>query len=164
MGVTDLLAQTGQPDGALQLLAFVAGHPAAAYETKKRAQSLLADYTSSFPQPKDNKRHRNGELDRALLGSLDDVVRTLSDNGLHDQAELPVASAPPAVLSERELQILRLIADGLSNREIAEQLFLAVSTVKWHLGEIYRQDPRFEPYPGTRASARTQIDPYILMA
>lgn len=35
-------------------------------------------------------------------------------------------------LSQRELEILRLIAQGLSNREISEQLFLALSTVKGH--------------------------------
>jgi len=40
-------------------------------------------------------------------------------------------------LSERELEVLRLIADGRSNQEIAEQLFLSVATVKWYLTHIY---------------------------
>jgi LuxR family maltose regulon positive regulatory protein len=35
-------------------------------------------------------------------------------------------------LSERELEVLRLIAQGLSNREISQRLFLAMSTVKGH--------------------------------
>ena len=35
-------------------------------------------------------------------------------------------------LSERELEILQLIAQGLSNREIGERLFLALNTVKGH--------------------------------
>ncbi len=35
-------------------------------------------------------------------------------------------------LSERELEVLRLIAQGLSNREISERLFLALSTIKGH--------------------------------
>ncbi len=46
---------------------------------------------------------------------------------------------PPLIepLSERELEILRLIAAGLSNRQIADALILTVGTVKWHLNNIY---------------------------
>ena len=50
------------------------------------------------------------------------------------------ASAPLEVaLSAREAQILRLVADGLSNREIAEQLFLSRYTVECHVKHIYRK-------------------------
>jgi LuxR family maltose regulon positive regulatory protein len=41
------------------------------------------------------------------------------------------------VLSERELEVLRLLAAGLSNREIAEQLFLSIGTVKKYTSNIY---------------------------
>jgi LuxR family maltose regulon positive regulatory protein len=47
---------------------------------------------------------------------------------------------PPSLvepLSERELEVLQLIAEGLSNREIAQELFLSVSTVKVHTYNIY---------------------------
>jgi LuxR family maltose regulon positive regulatory protein len=52
-----------------------------------------------------------------------------------DRSYLP--PAPPAQpliepLSQRELEVLQLIAQGLSNREISERLFLALSTVKGH--------------------------------
>ncbi len=40
-------------------------------------------------------------------------------------------------LSERELEILRLIATGMSNRELAEELVVTVGTAKWHLNNIY---------------------------
>ncbi len=40
-------------------------------------------------------------------------------------------------LSPRELEILRLLAVGLSNREIGERLFLALDTVKGHNRRIY---------------------------
>lgn len=42
-------------------------------------------------------------------------------------------------LTEREQQILRLVADGLSNREIADQLFLSRYTVESHVKRIYRK-------------------------
>jgi len=40
-------------------------------------------------------------------------------------------------LSERELEVLHLIAAGLSNREIAERLVISLSTVKGHIANIY---------------------------
>jgi len=40
-------------------------------------------------------------------------------------------------LSERELEVLRLIAVGLSNKKITEELFISLSTVKTHLRNIY---------------------------
>jgi LuxR family maltose regulon positive regulatory protein len=40
-------------------------------------------------------------------------------------------------LSERELEVLQLVAEGLTNRQIAERLFLALSTVKGHNRVIY---------------------------
>jgi len=40
-------------------------------------------------------------------------------------------------LSERELDVLRLVAEGLSNREVGQRLFLSLHTVKWHTGNIY---------------------------
>ncbi|MDM8532183.1 LuxR C-terminal-related transcriptional regulator [Anaerolineales bacterium HSG25] len=40
-------------------------------------------------------------------------------------------------LSERELEILQLVADGLSNKNIGQNLFLTTGTVKWHVSNIY---------------------------
>ncbi len=60
-----------------------------------------------------------------------------------DKAEIattPRASHPPEMiepLSERELEVLLLIAEGLSNRAIADRLSITVSTVKGHASNIY---------------------------
>ena len=40
-------------------------------------------------------------------------------------------------LSKREIEVLQLIAQGLSNREIGERLFLALDTVKGHNRRIF---------------------------
>jgi LuxR family maltose regulon positive regulatory protein len=50
---------------------------------------------------------------------------------------LPPAQPLIEPLSERELEVLRLMALGLSNREISERLFLALSTVKGHNRRIF---------------------------
>jgi LuxR family maltose regulon positive regulatory protein len=54
-------------------------------------------------------------------------------------AQPPASTADPLVeaLSERELEVLKLIAQGLSNQEISEKLFLALSTVKGHNLKIF---------------------------
>jgi LuxR family maltose regulon positive regulatory protein len=45
----------------------------------------------------------------------------------------------PEPLSERELEVLTLVAAGKSNRRIASELFVSVGTVKTHLNNIYRK-------------------------
>ncbi len=49
----------------------------------------------------------------------------------------PTVSDMVEPLSKRELDVLQLIAEGLSNREIAARLFLSLPTVKWHSSNIY---------------------------
>jgi DNA-binding NarL/FixJ family response regulator len=48
----------------------------------------------------------------------------------------PSASAPAVALSPREVDILRLVARGRTNREIATQLYLSEGTVKNHISRI----------------------------
>jgi LuxR family transcriptional regulator, maltose regulon positive regulatory protein len=70
-----------------------------------------------------------------LLAAFEREKRTHIGESYH-----PVPSAAqPLVepLSERELEVLQLIDQGLSNREISEQLFLALSTVKGHNRNIF---------------------------
>ena len=56
-----------------------------------------------------------------------------------DLAALQRASSAALVeeLSERELEVLRLVGDGLSNDDIGEKLFISAGTVKWHLSNVF---------------------------
>jgi non-specific serine/threonine protein kinase len=59
-----------------------------------------------------------------------------------DPATTPETDSPktyPAGLSAREIEILRLVAGGLTNVEVAERLFLSSRTVDWHLSSVYRK-------------------------
>lgn len=46
------------------------------------------------------------------------------------------AAAPHEELTEREMEVLRLIASGKSNQEVADELFIGVKTVKFHVTNI----------------------------
>lgn len=54
-------------------------------------------------------------------------------------SQLPLAQPLIELLSQRELEVLQLIAQGLSNGEISERLFLALDTVKGHNLQVQRR-------------------------
>ncbi|MBC3363239.1 LuxR C-terminal-related transcriptional regulator [Pseudomonas sp. SWRI154] len=53
------------------------------------------------------------------------------------QVAPPITTAEETVLSQRELEVLELIAQGYSNQQIAEQLFISLHTVKTHSRRIH---------------------------
>jgi DNA-binding NarL/FixJ family response regulator len=74
------------------------------------------------------------------------AIRRIAAGGLYFGPEVSGAlvsldrrNREQALLTEREREVLRLLAAGLSNREIGERLFLSPETVKTHLGNIYRK-------------------------
>jgi LuxR family maltose regulon positive regulatory protein len=53
--------------------------------------------------------------------------------------EQPAASALLEPLRDRELEVLRLIAEGYSNQEIAGKLVVGVSTIKTHINHLFQK-------------------------
>jgi predicted ATPase/DNA-binding CsgD family transcriptional regulator len=76
-----------------------------------------------------------------LVPTIDSLVQaaqgasTASQPDTHDA--LAANQSLPEPLTERELEVLHLLAEGLSNREIAGRLFLSVDTIKVHTRNIY---------------------------
>jgi DNA-binding NarL/FixJ family response regulator len=52
------------------------------------------------------------------------------------ETSLQVQEIPPPKLTEREMQVLRLVARGMNNRDIAKELFISENTVKNHVRNI----------------------------
>jgi ATP/maltotriose-dependent transcriptional regulator MalT/DNA-binding response OmpR family regulator len=71
---------------------------------------------------------------------LRNLVNAL-DNKANQEQHNPTAAVSSHLeigdLSDREIQILKLVIRGLANRDVAAQLFLSEATIKWHLRNIY---------------------------
>jgi len=73
-------------------------------------------------------------LESTLLTTLstEDQSLAIAATGaaLHD-------AKPTETLTDREIELLRLVEAGLANKQLADALLISESTVKWHLHNIY---------------------------
>lgn len=82
------------------------------------------------------------DLAAAVRALLSDAIHLGQPNGATNGANKPTADVPsPAqdLLTRREIEILKLTAEGLSNGQMAKSLWVTEQTVKFHLSNIYRK-------------------------
>ena len=94
--------------------------------------------------------------DRILLDYVKKLLAafgTSSNQNMSQPSGLKPSNIHVEPLSERELEVLRLIVAGCSNREIADRLVIAVSTVKWYVNVIYS---KLQVESRTKAIARAR--------
>jgi len=72
-------------------------------------------------------------INPAMAGKLITEFATLARR---DSDEEPSKHAPALKLTDREMEVLRLVARGLNNRDIAKELFISENTVKNHVRNI----------------------------
>jgi DNA-binding NarL/FixJ family response regulator len=89
-------------------------------------------------------------LKSATVNQIKDAIHTVMDGGasldprvarfiLDRMKARPVKEKPERALSERELEILTLLAEGLVKKMIADKLEISVTTVAYHVKHIYEK-------------------------
>ncbi|WP_066495609.1 AAA family ATPase [Abyssisolibacter fermentans] len=71
---------------------------------------------------------------KSVIPSLISKITKIKDVNLHSILNPGKASSP---LTDRELEVLKLVAEGMSNSAISKKLFITLGTVKSHLSNIY---------------------------
>ncbi len=159
--LVELLLAQHRPDHALKILSQLL-QQAEANDWQAHRLNLLTYQTIALSAAGQASRAQ-ASLARVLsLAEPENHVRIFLDRGasmaalLHDfvarQGAAPyverllkaftlspgsLLSSPGESLSEREHEILSLLASGLSNREVAERLVITIGTVKWYAHNIY---------------------------
>jgi DNA-binding NarL/FixJ family response regulator len=72
-----------------------------------------------------------------IIAAIQHCISSPSGFSSKGLSSLPHSAVP--LLTAREIDVLMKISFGLSNQEIAQQLFLSQSTVKSHIGSIFRK-------------------------
>jgi ATP/maltotriose-dependent transcriptional regulator MalT len=103
-----------KPELRTQVLSTIHSHPAANEETKRKAAT-------------------NGKEVYEAPPLLEQLVAEMKRSLVTIDAQ----AGQPDALTGREMDILRLLGQGLSNQEIANRLTMTVGTIKWYLNHIY---------------------------
>jgi LuxR family maltose regulon positive regulatory protein len=124
--------------------AFAMGEPEGYVRTFVDEGPVMGDLLSATLEAR-----QRGQLDPASRLPARYLAKLLAALAQEDAA----TKLHEPLLSERELEVLALIASGESNREIASKLFVSVSTVKTHINNLYR---KLEAHTRTQAVARAR--------
>lgn len=105
-------------------------------EIAAKQTAVALSHSQQYLQLKDQLFNMNllGNLTQQLTNTLELVSRSKIEAAEEKRSS---ENAPP--LSLRELEVLKLIASGLANREIAQRLFLTESTVELHASRIRKK-------------------------
>jgi len=136
-----LLSHKGQIVDAVELIGLAKHHQVSVpawmelWQPNQSLQDLLKTELGDVAFDAALERGRYRDLDQTF-SELVDLFGMLP----YKTSSMTIAPQPLTdPLSDRELEVLALLAEGVSNKEIAEKLFLSVGTVKVHVRHIYNK-------------------------
>jgi two-component system response regulator NreC len=145
------LNMPGSP--SLPAIPDLAGHTAVVVLTMQNDPAFAREALQAGARGYVLKEAADAELVEAVCAAADGRTYLNPQLGARLAAAPPAPAGPPDDLTEREVEILRLIALGHTNAEIGQQLFLSVRTVESHRSHIQQK---------TRRSTRAELVRYAL--
>lgn len=134
VGIAELLSIQGDALRATELLAFSFSHSACHAKTKAHVEAILDQLRELMPSNEFAAAQQQGQT-----GELEALVRNhtlaFSAAQLKLQGKSNINLIEP--LTRRQLEVLGLIVEGRTNREIANQLHVSANTVKKHINHIF---------------------------
>jgi predicted ATPase/DNA-binding CsgD family transcriptional regulator len=159
-GTGEMLFGSGEPERGLELLILTQNHLGSDHETRSWAQRLLTRYADGLKGDSAIQPNGTSDLEKATL-VLQETLGVTGDLGIRDlldcadtaASQSPGGRAHPDDLTDREVEVLRLIAQGKSNRQIAEDLFITTNTAANHIKNIFSK---------TQSANRTEAATYAI--
>lgn len=143
VAAADLWRRTGDLEQAVPALTLAARHPGTDRETREAAAAGLVDLMEALPPERfEAAQAGTGPGQADGLERMVQVVLAALAKPLAPAAPQPPPVARPALaepITERELEVLRLVAEGLKNQEIADRLVITRGTVRVHVNNLYRK-------------------------
>jgi DNA-binding CsgD family transcriptional regulator len=103
--------------------------------------SVALSHSQTYHQVKDQLFHMNllGNLTQQLTNALEVATKAPTKSASPSPQDKNSGDGSLTPLSSREMEVLKLIASGFANREIAQRLFLTESTVELHASRIRKK-------------------------
>ena len=140
VSIAELFWQMGQRERSLILLTYTIHNPKTDHETRMKAQTLLTGTYQKKVSPDLLAAATTSGQASDLAGLAADLFNQLSLPLTTTLVESILPESNEALvepLTPRELEVLKLICVGQTNGEIADELGIAIGTVKFYTGQIY---------------------------
>lgn len=144
----DALLAPANPEAATELFAFLETHAASPEPLRAWAAHEREVASTALPSRLAREATRRGR--HRSFAEITDAARQAAQRAAG--APTPPASVP-GPLTRREMEILELMARGLSNPRIAQELGVSAGTIKWHAAQIFA---KLEVPGRTAAAARAR--------
>ena len=133
--IGELALKTRNVSEGEKLLAYVSSHQSTDSRTRARLKAvrLISDNSQSSNESLDD----HVAIAKSFLAHIQKELQEEIASSSPQQQATGLTQNLPEPLTEREIEILERIAQGLPNQQIGEELFISLGTVKWYNNQIY---------------------------